>query len=90
MTVGPFDEQAVAAVQTALEDEVSSHVRLGRPLHAPKILRALLAAWDFDHERAAELLRWEERYGDPEDWAKRAQAAHARAERLAEQLRGAS
>lgn len=35
---------------------------------------------------ADELLRWAETYGHPEDWAKRAQAAHARAERLAEQL----
>jgi hypothetical protein len=30
-----------------------------------------------------ELLRWVETYGDPEQWAKRAQAAHARAEALA-------
>ncbi len=84
--VGPFDEQTVAAVQTALEDEASAYARLGRPVHAPKVLRALLAAWRFDHVRAAELLDWEEHYGDPEDWAKRAQAAHARAERLAEQI----
>jgi hypothetical protein len=30
---------------------------------------------------AADLLEWVDRYGDPEDWAKRAQNAHARAER---------
>lgn len=27
-----------------------------------------------------ELVRWAETYGDPEDWAKRAQAAHTKAE----------
>ncbi|HUR86940.1 MAG TPA: hypothetical protein VMY78_16525 [Solirubrobacteraceae bacterium] len=33
-----------------------------------------------------ELVQWAESYGHPESWAKRAQAAHARAEDLAEQL----
>ncbi len=33
--------------------------------------------------RATDLLRWAEMYGEPEDWVKRAQAAHMRAERAA-------
>ena len=35
------------------------------------------ASWDGD-----ELVRWAERYGHPEGWVKRAQAAHMRSERL--------
>lgn len=34
-----------------------------------------------------DLLRWAEMYGHPEEWAKRAQAAHGRAERLWKALR---
>lgn len=33
-----------------------------------------------------ELMRWAETYGHPEEWAKRAQAAHSRAEDLASSL----
>jgi hypothetical protein len=40
----------------------------------------------FDPE---DLVSWAETYGHPEGWAKRAQAAHARAERLQEELRAA-
>lgn len=35
-----------------------------------------------DVARGAELVLWADRYGEPEEWVKRAQAAHARAERL--------
>lgn len=34
----------------------------------------------------ADLVRWAEDYGHPEEWAKRAQAAHNRAEGLAEEI----
>lgn len=36
---------------------------------------------------ADELVRWAETYGHPEEWAKRAQAAHARAEAAESRLR---
>lgn len=34
----------------------------------------------------AELVQWADTYGHPEEWAKRAQAAHMRAEQLEEKL----
>lgn len=43
--VGPFSGRVVAAVQTELEGEASRFASLGRPVHAPKVLRALLKAW---------------------------------------------
>lgn len=43
---------------------------------------------DFDHGPfdPDELVRWAEMYGHPEEWAKRAQAAHAKYERFIEEL----
>lgn len=59
-----------------------------------QLLTTLRAASEFLHRQGVgdgaaavdEIARWVELYGDAEDWAKRAQAAHAKSERYYEAL----
>lgn len=64
-----------------LEDDLATPVR---DHHVDRALEA--AGLDLDIDRARELLRWADMYGEPEEWCKKAQALHAKCEKTEQVL----
>lgn len=66
----------------SLEDDFAT------PVRAHNVERALQAAdlEDLDFDRARELSRWADSYGEPEEWCKKAQALDTKNEKLRAEL----